>query len=194
MGGEVNVAQQHDARTPFEIFTVDGLYDDAEIQEFFRYIRQDCGDAKKFSHESEFKNGKVLDPATASKMYDKIKAVLPGVYVDATGVEWTFEGPCRYVMFAEIHEGQLFGIHTDTGSEYDRDTGAMSKFTVLTYLNDGFSGGHTVFYDDHFRRTVDVTPVRNRTLIFDIDLFHSGQPVESGTKYWIGTELVCRRK
>jgi hypothetical protein len=82
-------------------------------------------------------------------------------------------------------------IHTDTGSEYDVPNNMYSKFTFLTYLNDGFTGGCTKFYDDRLRETCVITPERNRTLVFDIDLFHSGEKVLDGSKYWIGTELVA---
>ena len=60
-------------------------------------------------------------------------------------------------------------------------------------LNDDFENGKTLFYDHDFKHTVTIEPKKNRTLIFDIDLFHKGEQVSKGEKYWIGTELVCNK-
>ena len=65
---------------------------------------------------------------------------------------------------------------------------------MLTYLNDDFEGGATEFVDAaDFRPTTIVQPRANRTLVFDIELFHRGNAVLQGVKRWIGTELVCHR-
>jgi prolyl 4-hydroxylase len=124
-------------------------------------------------------------------MYERISLHLPKVYTDTTSNTWNFVGAPKYIMYANISPGQRFGIHTDTGCEYDQRENKYSKFTVLTYLNSDFEGGQTQFYDDRFNKTHIIEPRTNRTLVFDIDLFHSGEPVVSGSKFWIGTELVC---
>lgn len=93
-----------------------------------------------------------------------------------------------YIFYAEIKQNQQFGIHTDTGSVYDKDKNEYSRFTFLIYLNEGFEGGETQFYSPN----VSITPKRGRTLFFDIDLLHKGNTVLSdSTKLWIGSELVC---
>jgi hypothetical protein len=73
-----------------------------------------------------------------------------------------------------------------------------SKFVVLLYLNTSgleFQGGKTQFYDTHFNKTINIIPRKNRTVIFDIDLFHSGEKVFNviETKKWIGTEIICQQ-
>lgn len=102
---------------------------------------------------------------------------------------WKFDGVTKYVMYAVLEPGQSFPIHTDTGAEFSEE--CESKFTVLIYLNDDFDGGKTQFFDNNFVKTCSICPKRGRTLVFDIDLFHAGMSIESGTKLWIGTELVC---
>ena len=94
-------------------------------------------------------------------------------------------------MYAVIEPGQSFPIHTDTGAEYSKE--GESKFTVLVYLSHEFEGGTTQFYTRIFEKTVEITPRAGKILVFDIDLFHAGMPVTNGTKYWIGTEIVCKR-
>ena len=96
-------------------------------------------------------------------------------------------------MYAKIGQGQMFGIHTDTGYEFDQKKNMFSKFTVLTYLNDDFEGGSTIFYNDDLKETTRIIPQAGETLVFDIDRFHAGENVTNGIKLWIGTELVCSR-
>jgi hypothetical protein len=86
--------------------------------------------------------------------------------------------------------GNLFGIHTDTGSVYDEIENKFSKMTTLVYLTDDFEGGTTNFFTDAFVPTCTIKPRRGRVLLFDIDRFHEASPVISGVKRWIGVELV----
>jgi hypothetical protein len=48
----------------------------------------------------------------------------------------------------------------------------------------------TVFYDDNWRVTKTVTPKKGNAILFDIDLWHMGNPVTRGAKYWIGCEII----
>jgi hypothetical protein len=102
-------------------------------------------------------------------------------------------GACPSIFYGKICQNQSFVTHTDTGSVFDKKNNLYSKFTMLIYLNYDFLGGETVFYDNNLLETCRITPKKNKTLIFDIDLFHSGSIVTSGTKYWIGTELLIQR-
>lgn len=179
------MAQQSDI--PYEIFTIDGLYKTEQLDEWSSRIG-DCNGDKPFTDRG-FKNGKIVLPAVSGLMWGAIRPHLPDVYTDRNGRRWCFRRASRYVMYAKVSEGQSFPLHTDTGSELSSTE--ESRFTVLTYLNDGFGGGNTVFYDDNFIKTVEVMPKKGRTLVFDIELFHEGQPVLCGEKLWIGTELVC---
>jgi hypothetical protein len=61
----------------------------------------------------------------------------------------------------------------------------MNRFILTFYLES--------MYNQQFEKTVTVIPKTNTTLFFDIDLYHQGNEMMEGTKYWIGTELVCRR-
>jgi hypothetical protein len=188
--GEPIVTQY--SETPYEIFTIDGLYEDAKIEEWLRYVlTNDMKTPFNTSTYDDFKNGKIMHPEYSSYMYDRMKSCLPEMYTDEKKKTWRFERAPKYIMCARTHEGASFAIHTDTGCEYDKAAKLLSKFTVLTYLNDDFEGGDTIFYDDMFRETCRVKPKRGRTLIFDIDVYHAGAVVQKGCKCWIGTELVC---
>ena len=144
---------------------------------------------------SPFANGKVALPAASALFWERLRPLLPPGYTDRAGARWRFVGVSKYIMFASFRPGDAFGIHTDTGAEWDDATRRYSKHTVLLYLNDGFRGGRTAFFDRDFAPTCAVTPRRGTLLAFDIDLYHSGEPVvDGGSKLWIGTELVCERE
>jgi hypothetical protein len=184
---------QHAPDAPFEIFTIDGLFTDGEVAEMEAYVEGADG-ASRFTTMADFKNGKVVDPRRSSLFYTRIQPFLPDAYVDRAGQRWAFVRSPSKIMYARVGAGQHFSLHTDTGCEYDDERREYSKFTVLTYLNDSFDGGGTKFYDHSFRERVTIEPRRNRTLVFDIDLYHSGERVARGVKCWMGTELVCRRE
>ena len=116
---------------------------------------------------------------------------LPDKYIDRQNIKWEYLECPKYIMYTKIQADEFFGLHTDTGCQYDTRMNKYSKYTVLTYLNDDYEGGNTVFYNDNFKKTCEIKPKLNRTLIFDIDLYHQGCEVLKGSKYWIGSELVC---
>lgn len=173
----------------WEVFTIDGLYTDEEITQFKKYI-VDADPKNRTFTSSPFKNGKVIHE-WSKLMYQRIQEHLPESYTDQRGQKWRFLESAKYIMYANIEKSEQFGIHTDTGCEYDQVKNKYSKFTVLTYLNHDYQGGNTIFYDDNFNKTFTIDPLQNRTLIFDINVFHSGEQVVQGSKFWIGTELVC---
>ena len=85
-------------------------------------------------------------------------------------------------MSGTYNPGDLFGLHTDTGLYYNPRESLKSRWTLLIYLNDNFSGGETVFYDTFWKVSKVITPEKGKALLFDIDLWHSGSEVISGTK------------
>jgi len=178
---------------PWEIVTIDGLFDKVLIDTFIDYVKtNNTGKGRSFSNDVAFKNVKEQNPAMAGLWWEALGPCLPKAYKSGDGVRWSYEGVPDYVMYATIEAGQRFNIHTDTGCVFEPTKNLFSKYTVLTYLNDDYGGGHTRFYTENFEETVTIQPVRGRTLLFDIDRFHAGLPVETGVKHWMGTELVCR--
>jgi hypothetical protein len=158
-----------------DLFTLD------EIKKFTNFVSTGPTNCKFFN--GDFKNGKVLLPEIAN---------LIGKRVLDNGFKQIVENVtfCDTLYFSEIKTDQSFVIHTDTGQYFDKKANLCSRYTVLLYLNDNFSGGHTNFYTNDFKKTVSIIPKKNKVLIFDISLFHSGENVFGGTKKWIGTELI----
>jgi hypothetical protein len=183
---------QQYSEIPFEIFTIDNLYTNDEIEEYLNYVETSDSKNPTFSN-MEFKNGKIIKQELSNLFYSRISSHLPNNYIDRNSTMWKYLEASKFIFYSKLKQDESFMIHTDTGSVYDKINNKYSKYTVLTYLNDSFEGGQTKFYDKMFKNLVTITPKRNRTLIFDIDLFHSGEQVLSGNKYWIGTELICSK-
>lgn len=58
----------------------------------------------------------------------------------------------------------------------------------MIYLNEGFGGGETTIEE------VTITPQQGRVLCFIHQLLHKGQPVTSGRKYVLRTDVMYRRQ
>lgn len=162
-------------KKPFQVFTIDNAFSEAELSSLALYVNDqlDKPQQRTFT-SSDFQNGKTVNKFIANYIYKKIKPFIADELLNVI----------QTIMFAKVHAGKFFGVHTDTG--YDIN----SKYTVLLYLNDDFEGGTTSFYDENLtEKLFEIQPVKGRLLCFDINLFHSGDVVTKGTKLWIGTEL-----
>ncbi len=177
-------------RVPYEVFTIDDLFTNEEIDGLAAFVVDAFDKPVRNFTNNDFDNGKLVQPETSGFIYDRLKPFLPDKYDGAEGA-WTFEGVINTIMFAKVQKGKQFGIHTDTGYEYNVATNRFSKYTLLLYLNEDFEGGSTTFFSDRFEELFSVIPKKGRVLCFDIDMFHKGDVVSNGEKLWIGTELVC---
>lgn len=130
-------------------------------------------------------------PALAAELYARAAPHLPATWVDG-GRVWRRVGlnprmrACRYGV------GQAFGVHRD-GVHWASDE-ERSFLSVVLYLDDGFTGGHTrVFADRSAREVVGRVAPRVGTLAaFPHTLWHDGAPVESGTKHVLRTDVMYR--
>lgn len=86
--------------------------------------------------------------------------------------------------FYRYDSGQRFKRHKD--GAFVRGIGDTSIYTFIIYLNDDFEGGTTDF--DH----VSVKPKKGSALVFLHPILHSGEPVLSGTKYAIRSDVMYK--
>ena len=101
---------------------------------------------------------------------------------------------CRY------EPDQYFAPHYD--GIYKRSFMEESKLTIMAYLNDAFTGGHTNFLDDRSKPSAVINALKPETgifvpikisnfmflalgmvLIFQHDMYHEGEAVITGRKY-----------
>lgn len=92
--------------------------------------------------------------------------------------------------FYRYEVNQRFDWHRD--SCFERPNGERSLITVLIYLNQGFVGGETSFNEPSINngRQLDIVPQTGLALFFDHPLLHKGQPVQSGRKYVLRTDVM----
>lgn len=116
--------------------------------------------------------------AFATDLYGRILPHLP-------------EGTVRcneYFRFSKYTPGQEFKMHTD-GTNQDK-YGNRSKYTVNIFLNEGFRGGETDFYDNEGELSVHAEPMVGRAVLFDREILHCGNKVLAGTKYLLRTDVM----
>ena len=80
--------------------------------------------------------------------------------------------------------GQRFAPHYD--GAFRRSRSERSELTFMIYLNDDFTGGHTVFHD----LDADVAPRRGMALLFQHAVLHEGCAVTSGVKYVLRSDVM----
>lgn len=161
------------------IYELENFCSDVECA---RYIEQidNTETCVPFTDTGKFLNNKWTDAELAHVFYEKLKTY---------GIAGILR-PNTIVMSGKYVTGDSFSLHTDTGLYYNKIEGEKSRWTLLIYLNDDFDGGETVFYDDNWRITKSITPKKGHAILFDIDLWHKGNPVTRGAKYWIGCEII----
>ena len=85
-----------------------------------------------------------------------------------------------------------FEKHFD--GRYRESIDRESRLTFLLYLTDSCVGGSTSFFDtDNSNLRFEVKPKKGQVLVFDHHQLHSGEPVISGTKDVIRTDVMYRR-
>lgn len=153
------------------------------------------------------------DGLISTSIFNRIQTLLP------TSIDGLTPFGCsKNIRFYKYNEGDLFSRHIDE-SNVDSDTHAVSKLTLLIYLNGGnaieegdegggddgplsahlsfLKGGHTIFYSTHTNRApfLIVEPEQGAALLHGHGkrcLTHEGGLVEAGVKYVLRTDVMYR--
>ena len=174
--------------------------------EFCRQIiasKQQNFKAAKTHYPSSYRNNQrqVVDSeALASTLFHQIKSYIPEK-INKSGISKAEEGNwqihslnsririCRYLP------AQYFNKHLD-GIHYVSDS-IQSKLTFMIYLNghDEFDGGRTLFFASKTDDSIvqDYLPEQGDLIIFDHNLWHSGETVHQGEKYVLRSDILYRR-
>lgn len=164
-----------------DIIEINDFLTSAECAYFCEMINKT--DAGPFTCTGLFENKKWRDQPLANKFYDRL--------CETVNHKHDYLRAGDLIMSGQYVPGQSFSMHTDTGLFYDAAAGERSRWTLLVYLNDNYEGGETVFYDTAtWAETRCIKPVQGKALIFDIDLWHCGMPLQNGKKSWIGCEII----
>ncbi len=167
------------------VYTFEKFLTDKECDDFINLIETHIASNRNatFTNVAKMFNHKYIDNVLVELIFKK--CIERNIIKDLDIV-----GPNNLIMMAKYKPGESFGIHTDTGLFYSRETNTKTRYTLLIYLNDDFNGGQTQFYTNQFEISHIITPQKGMCLIFDIDKWHMGCEVLDGYKYWIGCELI----
>lgn len=163
-----------------DVQTIPGFLTPDECKKYKHLISKK--EAPSFTTSGMFRNKVWDDPILTHMIYSRLVS-------KTNDMRYLRANTC--VMTGTYQSGNQFSIHTDTGLYYNKHKNECSKWTCLIYLNDDFEGGSTTFYDtDTWKKQLSIIPKRGMALIFDIGLWHCGDPVISGSKQWIGCEII----
>jgi hypothetical protein len=128
----------------------------------------------------------VDDPDLAAKLWERAEDLVPAEMegLRAAGLNERFR-------FYRYDPGQQFDWHQD--HPFERDDGAVSFWTFMIYLNEGFDGGETSFndsYSDEPFNEFQVTPQTGMALFFLHPVYDKGEPVYKGRKYVLRTDVM----
>jgi predicted 2-oxoglutarate/Fe(II)-dependent dioxygenase YbiX len=130
------------------------------------------------------------DPARALALYRRVSDDLAPRFQRT----WTPVAFNERLRLYRYDIGQQFDWHRD--GYFQRPNGERSFFTFMVYLNDDFDGGATSFSDDGFGfpgGMLRITPAKGMGLLFHHPILHRGDPVTTGRKYVLRTDVMYRR-
>ena len=140
------------------------------------------------------------DASLADALWARLRPLVPAT-VTHKGATWDAYGCNERLRVARYETGDLFASHLD--ADYRRGDGDGSMFTVNIYLNDVVDGGRTRFEGGERGRDrpvrLAVEPRAGRAVVFAQPsagryLYHDGEPLGSGRKYLLRTDVMYRRR
>jgi prolyl 4-hydroxylase len=171
-----------------DIYTIPGFWDEAmcrtciEATEASGYFPDTVETDNAKDNTESRTNYRVI--FTSSELADGIWQGLNEVALPAIA-GFTPYGINPSFRFYKYLPGQSFNRHIDRGIEISDDE--KSCCSLLIYLNDGFSGGETVF------DSIALQPATGTAVIFPHKLEHAGAEVTNGVKYILRTDVIYRR-
>jgi predicted 2-oxoglutarate/Fe(II)-dependent dioxygenase YbiX len=181
------------------VFTVSGLLSDEECRDLIArgesigfqraavrtasgpQMRQDIRDNDRAAF---------TDPELAEALWRRCQPFVPELLEGGTAV-----GLDENFRFYRYDPGQRFKQHKD--GVVRRSPTERSRLSCLFYLNDGFTGGETVFYsatklDGVHPQEAVVVPRAGEALLFLHDWWHEGRELQSGRKYVLRSDVFYR--
>lgn len=183
-----------------DVFTVDGLLSPEECRQYIARFEDDgfedapimtAGGPVVFHDVRNNQRVMFDDLDLAAHLWERVAEYVPPTIqrrrsYRACGLNERFRA-YRYDL------GQKFEWHID--GCYERDNGEKSFWTVLFYLNGGYKGGETSFddaYSDESFEPFQVVPTEGQALFFRHEVHHKGEPVVSGRKYVLRSDVMYR--
>jgi len=140
------------------------------------------------------------DNQLAKQLFDKVKSYLPSIVttqsdnVTESGV-WKLQELNSRIRYCRYSAGQYFNRHLDGVCYRSREL--QSKLTFMVYLNgaEDFTGGRTLFYESKNSQEIWMayTPRQGDLIVFDHNLWHEGEVLQSGEKFVLRSDIFYQR-
>ena len=124
------------------------------------------------------------DASVTAELFIRSRPFLP----ERLHAFWDVAGLNERLRYYRYDPGEKFSPHYD--GAFERSETERSFLTFMIYLNDGFRGGETKFYEPH---NFSVLPERGKALIFVHRRLHEGSAVLSGRKYVLRSDVMYTR-
>lgn len=137
------------------------------------------------------------DNSLTEAMWHRLQPLVPPT-LSLDGHLWDACGLNECWRLAKYYPGDRFGTHCDAC--FDRSADEMSMLTVNIYMNGGFDGGSTRFYDgrDDPTPAFSVKPRTGLCLLFrqppGKNYYHDGEELRSDVKYLFRSDVMYRKR
>ena len=105
--------------------------------------------------------------------------------------DWALDSIDHRIQIYRYEPGGIFKKHRDGPTYYSANK--RSFFTILIYLNDEFTGGHTTVFTDDQTQSYSVPYSLGGCFVMLQRTLHEGSRVETGTKYALRCDVVYQR-
>lgn len=136
----------------------------------------------------------------STQLFQEVKNYIPqeikieGISKQECG-NWKLDGINERIRICRYLPNQYFNKHLD-GVHFDSAI-RQSKLTFMIYLNgsEDFEGGRTLFFNSKEDETIigNYVPEKGDLMIFDHNLWHSGEMVLRGEKYILRSDIVYQK-
>ncbi len=120
-----------------------------------------------------------------SLLWDRVSPHFPDTDTDTYGTPIELNSRLRFLRYGP---GNYFKAHYD--QNVIMPEGKVSYWTLQAYLNDDFEGGNLVFLELPGNKSVKIKPKEGSVVLFDQELLHKADEVESGVKYAVRTDVI----
>lgn len=173
---------------PNKLFVIDKFFSERECDDAILWSEQHGYeeakvqiDGKQVMMKNVRNNSRItfLDQQFADRLWERIRPFV----VEHLGNRIAI-GLNELFRFYKYEPGQRFKRHMD--GSYVRNESEASYFTLMIYLNEDFEGGETTF-DEH-----TIVPKKGQALVFEHSQRHAGEPILSGVKYVLRTDIMYK--
>lgn len=171
-----------------QLFIIEDFMTSNECENYILWSEQSCYeeakiqlDGKQVMMKNIRNNSRItfIDHQLSERIWEKIQPFVVERFGNSTAI-----GLNELFRFYKYEPGQRFKRHID--GSYIRNEHEASYFTLMIYLNDDFEGGETTF-DSH-----TIRPKKGQALVFEHGLRHAGEPLLSGIKYVLRTDIMYK--